>query len=49
MQKSFGKYPIFIDIDTVNRKYGYYNVKGKKCFFLGILQIYYFNLKQRNN
>lgn len=34
---------LIVDIDTVNLKFGLFNVENRKiCIFLGILQIYYY-------
>ena len=43
MQKQLlNKGRFILDIDTINPKFGLYNVCGKRCIFLGIIQIYYF-------
>lgn len=42
MMKSFQYGRWCIDINWTNPKYGYYNVQGKRCIFLGALQIYYY-------
>lgn len=34
---------LIADIDTVNLKFGLFNIENRKiCVFLGILQIYYY-------
>lgn len=44
MQKTIIKTPkLIVDIDTVNLKFGLYNIGGRKiCIFLGLIQIYYY-------